>query len=98
MKKTSLVIGLLVLCTILYNCSQPRNLARTQAGNPYPTRTFDSTPSVAYLSPEASMKTFTLPPGYHLQLVASEPMIKEPVAIAWDGNARMYVAEMLTYM
>jgi hypothetical protein len=25
-------------------------------------------------------------------------MIKEPVAIAWDGNARMYVAEMVTYM
>ncbi len=24
-------------------------------------------------------------------------MIKEPVAIAWDGNARMYVAQMETY-
>lgn len=44
------------------------------------------------------MKSFNLPAGYHLELVASEPMIKEPVAIAWDGNARMYVAEMLTYM
>lgn len=44
------------------------------------------------------MKSIHLPEGYHLELVASEPMIKEPVAIAWDGNARMYVAEMLTYM
>lgn len=44
------------------------------------------------------MKTFSLPDGYHLELVASEPMVQEPVAIAWDGNARMYVAEMLTYM
>src|SRR3546814_10176450 len=35
---------------------------------------------------------------YHLELVASEPMISEPVAIAWDGNGRMYVAEMNTYM
>jgi glucose/arabinose dehydrogenase len=33
-----------------------------------------------------------------MELVASEPMIKEPVAIAWDGNARMYVAQMETYM
>ena len=33
-----------------------------------------------------------------MELVASDPMIKEPVAIAWDGNARMYVAEMSTYM
>src|SRR5665647_497454 len=39
-----------------------------------------------------------LPKGYHLELVVSEPMIKDPVAITWDGNGRMYVAEMLTYM
>src|SRR5690606_30813254 len=31
-------------------------------------------------------------------LVASEPMIQEPVAIAWDGNGTLYVAEMRTYM
>ena len=55
-------------------------------------------PIAEYLSPEESMKTMVLPPGYRLQLVASEPMIKEPVAIAWDGNAKMYVAEMMTYM
>ncbi len=33
-----------------------------------------------------------------MELVASDPMIREPVAIAWDGNAKMYVAEMDTYM
>ena len=33
-----------------------------------------------------------------MELVASEPMINEPVAIEWDGNGKMYVAEMLTYM
>jgi putative membrane-bound dehydrogenase-like protein len=97
MKKFS-IIGLLLLTVIIYNCSQPKNTTQNQVGNPYPSRTFDSIPSVEYLSAEASMKTFNLPKGYHLVLVASEPMIKEPVAIAWDGNARMYVAEMLTYM
>ena len=97
MKKIS-IIGLLLLTVIIYNCSQPKNTLQNQVGNPYPLRTFDSIPSVEYLSPEASLKTFNLPKGYHLELVASEPMIKEPVAIAWDGNARMYVAEMLTYM
>lgn len=44
------------------------------------------------------MKTMHLPEGYHLELVASEPMVQEPVAIAWDGNGKLYVAEMLTYM
>jgi mono/diheme cytochrome c family protein/glucose/arabinose dehydrogenase len=55
-------------------------------------------PSPAHLTPEQSLKTFRLPKGYHMELVASEPMIHEPVAIAWDGNARMYVAELNTYM
>jgi len=51
-----------------------------------------------FLSPEESMKTFYLPQGYKVELIASEPMINEPVTIAWDGNGRMYVAEMNTYM
>jgi glucose/arabinose dehydrogenase/mono/diheme cytochrome c family protein len=55
-------------------------------------------PSPAYLSPEESMKSFNLPEGYKLELVASESMLNEPVAIAWDGNGKMYVAEMCTYM
>ena len=44
------------------------------------------------------MSTMQLPPGYHLELVASEPEIQEPVAIVWDGNGRLYVAEMRSYM
>ncbi|HEX8609153.1 MAG TPA: hypothetical protein VF679_10990, partial [Pedobacter sp.] len=59
---------------------------------------FNPNPTGKYLSPDESMKTMVLPEGYHLELVASEPMIKEPVAIAWDGDGKMYVAEMLTYM
>ncbi len=55
-------------------------------------------PSPAPLSPEESMKTMHLPEGYKLQLVASEPMIEEPVAVVWDADGRMYVAEMRTYM
>ena len=51
-----------------------------------------------FLSPEESMETFYLPEGYKIELVASEPMINEPVAIAWDGDGRMYVAQMETYM
>jgi len=49
-------------------------------------------------SPEESMKRIHVAPGYRLELVASEPQIEEPVLCVWDGNGRMYVAEMLTYM
>jgi mono/diheme cytochrome c family protein/glucose/arabinose dehydrogenase len=66
--------------------------------NPPASVPLDVHPSGAYLSPEESMKTIHLPEGYHLQLVASEPIIQEPVAFVWDGNGRMYVAEMRSYM
>jgi mono/diheme cytochrome c family protein len=39
-----------------------------------------------------------LPKGYRLEPVLAEPDIAEPVMIAFDGNGRMYVAEMRTYM
>jgi hypothetical protein len=53
----------------------------------------DKDPSVTPLSPEESIRKFQLPPGYHVELVAAEPMVQEPVALCWDGNGRMYVAE-----
>ena len=50
------------------------------------------------LSPADEMKTFVLPPGYRVELVASEPMVEEPVAIDWDADGRLWVVEMLGYM
>src|ERR1700761_4655236 len=58
----------------------------------------DMHPDPTPKSPEEEMKHIYMPPGYHLQLVASEPMVSQPVAIAWDGDGRMYVAELNTYM
>ena len=49
-------------------------------------------------SPEETIKSISVPEGFELQLVASEPMISEPVAISWDPNGRLFVAEMRTYM
>ena len=66
----------------------------TPAREPDPTKVAGAQP----LSPAEAMAAIELPAGYHLELVASEPMIHEPAVIAWDGNGRMYVAEMRTYM
>lgn len=65
---------------------------------PYKPDTIDTHPSFAYLSPEESMKRMHLPEGYHLELVASEPIVQEPAAIVWDADGKMYVAEMRSYM
>ena len=50
------------------------------------------------LSPEEALKSFVLPPGYRLELVASEPLIQDPVAIDWDPDGRMWAVEMPGYM
>ena len=62
------------------------------------TREVEMNPTYEPLPVEESLKRFRLPEGYRLELVAAEPMISEPTAIAWDGNGRMYVAQMETYM
>ncbi|NQY07897.1 MAG: cytochrome C [Flavobacteriales bacterium] len=55
-------------------------------------------PDLNVLSPQESMALMEMQPGYSLQLVASEPMVQEPVLVVWDGDGKMYVAEMNTYM
>jgi putative heme-binding domain-containing protein len=59
---------------------------------------FSTRPPVQPHSPQEEAKHFLLPPGYRMELALAEPEIQEPVAIAFDGNGRMYVAEMRTYM
>jgi mono/diheme cytochrome c family protein len=49
-------------------------------------------------SPDEEMKTFVLPPGFHVELVASEPMIEEPILVDWDTDGRLWVVELLGYM
>ena len=61
-------------------------------------RQIDRNPSPIPLSPAESIKKIQLPPGYSIELVASEPMIQDPVALTWDGNGAMYVVQMNTFM
>jgi len=44
------------------------------------------------------LKTFYMPPGYHVELVASEPLIQEPVALDWDLEGRLWAVEMPGFM
>jgi len=87
-------LSILVL-SLVFTCKTPEPIAQKDNS----TRTVvDKDPPSKPLSPAESMKKVALPAGYHLELVAAEPMVQEPVAIAWDGNGRMFVAEMNTYM
>ncbi len=86
------IAALLYTCKVAYVAQYP--VERDAEGRIKVIAKYDPSPE----TPLESMKHIYLPPGYHLQLVASEPMISQPVAIVWDGNGVMYVAEMLTYM
>jgi mono/diheme cytochrome c family protein/glucose/arabinose dehydrogenase len=50
------------------------------------------------LPPEEALKTFYMPPGYRVELVAAEPLIQEPVAIDWDLDGRLWAVEMPGFM
>lgn len=50
------------------------------------------------LPPAEAIKTIEVPKGYHLECIASEPMVEEPAMIAFDGNGSLYVCEWRTYM
>jgi mono/diheme cytochrome c family protein/glucose/arabinose dehydrogenase len=69
-----------------------------QSGLPWPPPVQPMPKESPVLPPAESMKTMVLPPGYRLELVASEPMIQEPVAIDWDTSGRLWVIEMPGYM
>lgn len=96
MKKYYLQAGVYFLAACLLTCRQPAS--KPAASTTFMAPSVKQNPSAEVLSPQESMSTIHLPAGYHLQLVASEPMIQEPVAIVWDGSGAMYVAEMRSYM
>ncbi len=49
------------------------------------------------LTPEQSMKLVQVPVGFELELFASEPMIINPMAMAWDERGRLFVIETVDY-
>jgi mono/diheme cytochrome c family protein len=55
-------------------------------------------PPVVPKSASEQMGTFVLKPGFQIAPVLIEPHIKEPAAIQFDGNGRMYVLELRSYM
>jgi putative membrane-bound dehydrogenase-like protein len=52
---------------------------------------------VGPLSPQAAITSFELEPGLAVQLVAGEPLVASPCAVAWDEHGRMFVAENRGY-
>ena len=49
------------------------------------------------LSPSEAVAKMTVPPGFQVELVASEPDIVNPVAMTFDERGRVWITESLEY-
>lgn len=49
------------------------------------------------LSPDEALKTFRIDKGFRIELVAAEPQVFSPVAMTWDEDGRLFVAEDIDY-
>ncbi len=58
----------------------------------------DLIPPSPALSAAEEAKTFQIAPGFKVELVASEPLVGDPVAAQFGPDGRLWVVEMRSYM
>lgn len=78
------IVTYFFIASLLSSCS---NSIVEDTSNPSPAR-----------SAEEELETFQLESGFEIQLVASEPMVEDPVFITFDEDARLWVIEMRGFM
>ena len=67
--------------------------ADDQAPTPFNTQEI----TIPFLKPAEALKAIAVPKGFRVQLAAAEPMVQQPIDMAWDTRGRLWVAECYTY-
>src|SRR5215217_6846616 len=80
----------MTISKLLGACVLPLLLTTTTAG-------LRTKPASREVPPEKALATFQLPDNFQIELVASEPLLSDPVAMEIDEYGRMYVVEMHGY-
>lgn len=82
----------------------PRALSETEIASHYrasgltpPVKVAALPPLEPPLSPQESLKKIHVREGFQVELVASEPLTIDPVALDWDAAGRLWVVEMADY-
>src|ERR1044071_5322883 len=81
----------LVLCVLSLDSG------RAASGPAGPTLEPKDLPRVPAVEATNAFKTFQIKKGFHLELVASEPLVMSPIAMCFDENGRLFVVEMRDY-
>jgi len=84
---------LLILIFILFSCESKKK-ETTNSDEEAFTKNIRETEA---LSPEEERASFTLPPGFEIQLFASEPQIGKPLNMSFDAKGRMWVTQSYEY-
>ncbi len=83
---TSLLLGLLACSALPAQTAKKQVIPHGQSQPPGPA-----------LSPAEAIKKMQVPPGFTVELVASEPDLVNPVAMTIDEKGRVWVTESLEY-
>ncbi|MBI3822840.1 MAG: c-type cytochrome [Planctomycetes bacterium] len=85
------------IVTFVVGASLPLWLADDGAGQIKDKDFAAELPRIAPKAPKDAVATFKLAPGFKVELAASEPALRSPVAVDFDEDGRMYVAEFPEY-
>ena len=86
----------LLLAVMIGSASDARLFAQQSKPAPRVPHNQDRPPGPA-LSPEQAIAAMQVPPGFQVELVASEPDLINPIAIAFDERGRAWVTESIEY-
>ncbi len=48
-------------------------------------------------TPEEALRRMVVPPGFHVEIFAAEPMVRQPLSASFDERGRLWVIEYLQY-
>ncbi len=69
---------------------------QSEAAEPAPPKDTQAE-TIALTPPQQAAASFAAPEGFHVELFASEPDVRQPIGVTTDGRGRLWVAENNTY-
>ncbi len=70
---------------------------KTAAADDFPLPRNTEAAAGAPMSARDAAAGFRVPKGFHVSVFAAEPDVRNPIAMAWDGRGRLWIAENYTY-
>ena len=90
-----ITLTLLLPLTVLAQLGDKKDEQGQEQIDPVPAEII---PPAPFLSIAEALSSFQIADGFTIEPVAWEPLVENPVAISFDPNGRMWVAEMRSYM